>query len=346
VRCARDALLLAGAAALIVSLTLLEGWPPTGLPFLVGVSVAVCLPLLWSRTLPVTAAAASLAVAVVGSAVPGWPGRLVAMVALCSAAYRRRMALGGMLAICLGLTAAYAVLVAKTPGIATFGDLLVLGLAPLVTGYALRLQRDRTRETVRLRIAEDRARLARDMHDSVGHHLTAIRMQAAATRRVLHGSPPNADRALGTITDLASSALGDVRALLNTLREEASGLADVGGLVERLSGPGCRITVHGLPLRLPPAIDHVAYCVVQEALTNAVRHAEATEVEVHLRCRHGELEVSVTDDGGPLEGFVAGQGIRGMRERVDQVGGTLSAGPREPAGWAVRACLPLKREPG
>jgi signal transduction histidine kinase len=160
-----------------------------------------------------------------------------------------------------------------------------------------------------------------------------------AARRALAGTPALADRVLGTINDLSSSALGEVRALLTTLRT-APGLAEVGDLVRRLSSPDRRIAVQGTAVPLPPAVDHAAYRVVQEALTNAVRHTDATEIDVHLRHdRHG-MEITVTDNGTSTDDVVEGHGIRGMRERVRALGGTMSIGPRQPHGWSVRARIP------
>ncbi len=98
--------------------------------------------------------------------------------------------------------------------------------------------------------------------------------------------------------------------------------------------------MHGTAVPLPPAVDHAAYRVVQEALTNAVRHTDATEIEVCLRHdRHG-MEITVTDNGTSTDEAVEGQGIRGMRERVRALGGTTSIGPRHPHGWSVQARIP------
>ncbi|WP_410642491.1 sensor histidine kinase [Amycolatopsis sp. lyj-346] len=335
-------LLAVGTAGLLVGFTLWEN-PGADLPMLVAISLAVCLPLLLCRRLPVTAAVLASGVSLLGSVIPGWPGRLVAMAALCCAAYYRPLRLSSVVAVSLVWVIGYGILSSKMGPAA---DLIVLGVALPVVGYALRLQRDRAGQTIRLRLAEadrvaaeDRARLARDVHDSVGHHLTAIRLQAMAARRALGGTPALADRVLGTINDLSSSALSEVRALLTTLHA-APGLAEVEDLVHRLSGPNRRITVHGTAAPLPLAVDHAAYRVVQEALTNAVRHSDATEIDVCLQHdRHG-MEVTVTDNGTGSAEVVEGQGIRGMRERVHVLGGTLSIGPRPPRGWSVRARIP------
>jgi signal transduction histidine kinase len=337
----RESLLVAVTAALLAGFTLWEGQPMSA--GLVLVSVAVCLPLPLRRKLPMTTAILSSVVSLAGSVIAGWPGRLVAMAALCCAAYYRPLRLRSVLTVSLVWVACYSVVTAR---MSTAADLVVLGMALPAAGYALRLQRDRARQTVQLRLAEadrvaaeDRARLARDVHDSVGHHLTAIRLQAMAARRALGGTPALADRVLGTINELSASALGEVRELLTTSRADP-GLAEVGHLVHRLSSPDRRITVHGTAGPLPPAIDHAAYRVVQEALTNAVRHTDATEIAVSVRHDRAGVEVTVTDNGPGGADVVEGNGIRGMRERVSALGGTVSVGPREPTGWSVRARIP------
>ncbi|ALG10470.1 sensor histidine kinase [Kibdelosporangium phytohabitans] len=335
-------LLVVGTAGLLVGFTRWEN-PEVGLPVLVAISLAVCLPLSLCRRLPVTAAILASGVSLLGSVIPGWPGRLVAMTSLCCAAYYRPLRLSSVVAVSLLWVIGYGILTSKTgPAV----DLVVLGVALPVAGYALRLQRERAGQTIRLRLAEadrvaaeDRAGLARDVHDSVGHHLTAIRLQAMAARRALGGAPALADRVFGTIDDLSSSALSEVRGLLTTL-QAAPGLAAVEDLVRRLSSADRRITVHGKAAPLPQAVDHAAYRVVQEALTNAVRHTDATEIDVCLRHdRHG-MEITVTDNGTSSAEVVEGQGIRGMRERVHVLGGTLSVGPRPPHGWSVRVRIP------
>ncbi|MFD5090377.1 sensor histidine kinase [Amycolatopsis thailandensis] len=335
-------LLVVGTAALLVGFTRWEN-PGADLPTLAAISFAVCLPLALCKRLPLTAAILASGISLLGSLIPGWPGRLVAMATLCCAAYYRPLRLSSVVAVSLVWVIGYGILSSKMGPAA---DLIVLGVALPVVGYALRLQRDRAGQTVRLRLAdadrvaaEERARLARDVHDSVGHHLTAIRLQAMATRRALGGAPALADRVLGTIDDLSSSALSEVRVLLTT-SHGSPGLADIGDLVRRLSTADRRITVLGTAAPLSPVVDHAAYRVVQEALTNAVRHTDATEIDVCLRHdRHG-MEITITDNGAVGAEAVEGHGIRGMRERVRVLGGTLSVGPRPRRGWSVRARIP------
>jgi signal transduction histidine kinase len=355
----RDGLLVAGATVALVGVTLLDG-RRLQISWLIGLSLAVSLPILLRRRLPLTAALCSAVLAMFGLVVPGWPGRLVVMGLFGMAAYHRRQRAWPVLLSSLLWAVVYGSLLPWSYGISGMPDLIVMGAAPVAVGYALRLHGERTRQTVRLHraevergMAEERARLAREVHDSVGHHLTAIRMQATATRRAVRDLPPTADRTLGTIADLSAAALGEVRTLLQTLDEPGLGVAEIEHLARRLSASDLRIVYRpsGEPGCLPPATNHAAYRVAQEALTNAVRHSAATEVQVNVRRERARLVISIADDGPirPATGLVAGlmaegRGIRGMRERVLAVGGALTAGPREPHGWLVEADLPITGE--
>ncbi|MFJ6675976.1 sensor histidine kinase [Actinosynnema sp. NPDC091369] len=355
-RVLREVLLVVGVTAALVLLARWEGpgGPPQGLGLLVGSSLCVTLPLVLRRVLPLTSAVLSAVVGLGGLGfLPAWPGMLVTMGAFCAAVYHRERGPGLVLAVCGCWVLVSAVIAGSPVQVFTVTDLVVMGVAPVATGYALRLHRDRAEQALRVQraeadrvLAEERAQVARDVHDSVGHHLTAIRMQATAVRRVLGGEPPVADRALGTIADLSSSALDEVRGLLSTLRDVpvGAGLAELDRLVERLSGPDRRIAVtwSGQAARAVPApVDRTAYQVVREALTNVVRHSGAGGVEVRLHRDRDRLVVTVVDDGPVADSpRLEGQGIRGMRERVRQLGGTLAVGPRESGGWRVRAELP------
>ncbi|WP_283134475.1 sensor histidine kinase [Rhizohabitans arisaemae] len=362
----KDLLLVSAVVTLLVGVAIWEGRSPTpGLAALIGLSILACLPMLLWRRLPLAAALLSAAVAssigTTDTVVSGWHGRLVAMTLFCLAVYRRPHRPWLVSIVSVGWVFVYGVLIPEEAVSTTvLADLLLVGVTPTAVGYALRLHRQQVEQSVRLRhaeqrrdAAEDRERLARDVHDSVGHHLTAIRMQATAARRALGGAPPTADRALGTIADLSASALTEVRALLSTLREEPAdgmpGLAEVGSLTERLSGPDRVISLarSGSTARLPYQIDQTAYRVIQEALTNAVRHSDATAVDVRLIRKRDRLRLSIVDNGSPRppsELPAEGQGIRGMRERVRLRGGTLAIGPREPYGWQVDVELPIVKE--
>jgi signal transduction histidine kinase len=350
----REVLLVAGAATAAALLTALEAQLPIDVPLLVVFSTGVSLPLLVRRVVPLTAALTSAVIALAGMAqLHRWEGMLVTMALFCAAVYHRPRRPGLVLAVSTCWVVGISMVINE--GALALTNMVIMAVAPVATGYALRLHRDRADQTLRLRraeaervLAEERTWLARNVHDSVGHHLTAIRLQAAAARRTRGDT--SATRALETISDLSLSALTEVRDLLRTLSEHPAalqpGTADLERLAGQLTSAGRTITMRrsGTEGVLPPAVDHTAYRVVQEALTNVVRHSTATKVTVHLRQNDRGLRIEVLDNGAPAQAAQAeGQGIRGMRERVRLLDGTLSVGPVETGGWRVRADLPRER---
>ncbi len=216
---------------------------------------------------------------------------------------------------------------------------------------------ERTREEeARRRVAEERLRIARDLHDLLAHSITLIGVQTSVAAHVLSADPERLDRetvakALDDIAETCRSARGELRTTLEVLREhgppEARGpLPGLDGLPDlaraaRLAGARVEETVR--IRQAPPAVGAAAYRIVQEALTNAVRHAGPdVSVRVELDERQGALHLSVSDDGtGPDAGGTPGFGLVGMRERARSVGGTLDAGPRPGGGFEVAAVLPL-----
>ncbi|MGW0986663.1 sensor histidine kinase [Streptomyces sp. NPDC002486] len=216
---------------------------------------------------------------------------------------------------------------------------------------------ERTREEeARRRVAEERLRIARDLHDLLAHSITLIGVQTSVAAHVLSADPERLDRetvakALDDIAETCRSARGELRTTLDVLREhgppDARGpLPGLGGLPDlaeaaRLAGARVEQTVR--VGQAPPAVGAAAYRIVQEALTNAVRHAgPEPAVHVELDERQGALHLSVRDDGtGPAPGGTPGFGLVGMRERARSVGGTLDAGPRAGGGFEVTAVLPL-----
>jgi signal transduction histidine kinase len=222
---------------------------------------------------------------------------------------------------------------------------------------------ERTREEeARRRVDEERMRIARELHDVVSHTIGVISVQAGVASHLLHRRPDKAADSLAAIRQASDEALGELHAMLGVLREgsgdsgpapltPAPGLAELDALVALAAGAGVEVTVllEGEPRRLPPAVDLAAYRVVQESLTNVVRHAAASRAEVTVT--HGDdrvVVVEVTDDGKGVEppsasgnGHGGGQGILGMRERARALGGSLEAGPRPGGGFRVRASLPV-----
>jgi signal transduction histidine kinase len=202
-------------------------------------------------------------------------------------------------------------------------------------------------------LMEERARIARELHDVVAHHVSMVAVQAETARLTTPGMPEEGQERLLAIGDTAREALTEMRRLLGVLRADAAGdaerapqpgLGELPDLIEgaRAAGTTVRLTVSGPAAPLPPGVDLTAYRIVQEALTNARRHAPGAEVEVELRFAADALHLRVSDNGlGPEDAEPKGHGLLGMRERAAMVGGTLSAGRADGGGFAVDAELPL-----
>jgi signal transduction histidine kinase len=235
----------------------------------------------------------------------------------------------------------------------------VLGDGQRQRGQAI-AERDATREamadTLREQAAmEERARIARELHDVVAHHVSMIAVQAETARLTTEGMPEEGKRRLEAIGNTARGALAEMRRLLGVLREDAGGDAELApqpGLdrldelldTARDAGSPVRLIVSGRAMPLAPGVDLTAYRILQEALTNARRHAPGASVDVELRYDDATLHLSVRDDG-PGATEADGLGLLGMRERATMVGGTLTAGSAEGGGFLVEAELPIG-EPG
>jgi signal transduction histidine kinase len=232
----------------------------------------------------------------------------------------------------------------------------LLGL-PFAAGLAVRAQRQsRARdheEMVRRLAYEERLRVARDVHDVVGHGLAVINMQAGVALHVLERRPEQAAHALQAIKQTSKDALEDLRATLAVFRQREPaarrpepGLEQLEGLVAAMREGGLEVDVvmAGQPPKLPAAVDVAAYRIVQESLTNVLRHAGSTSATVRVDHAPGQVVIEVTDRGrgrGAAEPRHGGHGIAGMRERAAAIGGSLEAGPRQGAGFRVHARLPL-----
>ena len=200
----------------------------------------------------------------------------------------------------------------------------------------------------------ERVRIARELHDVVAHHVSVMGVQASATRRVMERDPAKARAALAAVEQSARTAVDELRRMLNLLRttggaEErpsGSGVGRLDQLVANARDAGLTATlgVYGEPVPLPESLSQAAYRIVQEAVTNTLKHANASVIDVRVRYHAAELEVDVTDDGrGAPPGAPAGVGLGliGMRERVAAHEGTLEAGTRSGGGYRVRARFPL-----
>jgi len=217
---------------------------------------------------------------------------------------------------------------------------------------AARLEREQRREAERA-VIDERARIARELHDVVAHHVSAIAVQAGAAEELAEAEPSRARDALRQIQGAAREALAEMRTLVGVLRNEEDaaslgpqpGLAQVDRLASqtRSSGLDVRVRIEGSARSLPAAVDLSAFRILQEALTNTLRHARAAHADVVVRYGDEDVELLVSDDGHPVapspdqEG---GRGLVGMRERVALFGGRLEAGPAPSGGFRVHAVLP------
>jgi signal transduction histidine kinase len=219
---------------------------------------------------------------------------------------------------------------------------------------AARAERERE-ERATAAVSEERARIARELHDVVGHSVSVMTVQASAVRRLLRPEQQRERDALLIVEQTGREALAEMRRMVGVLRrpEEAPALAPqpslehLDGLVAqaREAGLPVELRIEGEPVQLPAGLDLTAYRLVQEGLTNAMKHAHAERTQVVVRYGDNDIEVTVSDDGrGTLGGDGAasgGHGLVGMRERVSVYGGELEAGPRPGGGYRLRARLPV-----
>jgi signal transduction histidine kinase len=215
---------------------------------------------------------------------------------------------------------------------------------------AEREERDREEES-RRRVANERLRIARDLHDSLAHALVAINVRAGVAAHLTDSQNPTA--ALLDIKAVSADALRDLRATLGLLREQdeaapVSPALDLAALPEligraRASGLDADMDIKVNGEAVPTPVGRAAFRIVQEALTNVVRHAHASSAHVVVATGSGALRVEVTDDGRGGTGGTEGHGLRGMAERAAALGGRVDTGPRAEGGWRVEAVLPLSR---
>jgi signal transduction histidine kinase len=362
-----DALLAAALAIPSLVQVLVTPIAPRG----VGVLVAVwsTAPIAWRRARPLPAALAGSLVYVVPTGGYVYLGYVAAFVLFYSlAAYEddaARVALGtacGLL-LTVAATAEHAEALGEL-----FGGLTSVA-APAAVGRVVRRQRrqsDRLRELTehlelerergaRAAVTEERARIARELHDVVAHGVSVIAIQSDAAEAAIDHDPALAREPLRTIRGSAGEALGEMRRLLGVLREEGEdgeltpqpGLAQVPALVEslRAAGVAVELELRGAPRTVAASIDLSGYRIVQEALTNVRKHAPGAAAEVCLQWGDEALELSVRNGPSgvaPRAGDSGGHGLVGMRERVRLHGGELRAGPSPDGGFEVLAVLPYR----
>jgi signal transduction histidine kinase len=252
------------------------------------------------------------------------------------------------------ILATFAVSIATddTPAVEEAGGLVFL-LMPAVIGASVRFwatARERQWERVR---SGERERLARELHDTVAHHVSAMVIRAQAGRVVAGADPAAAVEALEGVEEEGARTLEEMRAMVATLRDSGAGVelapaAGVADLERLLRAPGVRLRVDlglgGDLDGLPAAVDAAVYRIVQESVTNAMRHAvDATEVVVRVTGEPQTVRVTVRDDGARAGRGRDGYGLAGLRERAALLGGELSAGPGTDRGWHVEAQLPRGR---
>jgi signal transduction histidine kinase len=350
-----------------------SGAPTTALWITVPLLLIVPIPLFWWRRFPFGAPAA---VFVIGSAVSFVDGRLLTFtlatfLTVLAAAFLfgqledRRQAVTG-LAIALGAAGVVTINDPTQVWSDYVGVVLIMSIAWLA-GFAIgrkfeqasaaqaraeRLEREQEAEA-RAAVAEERARIARELHDVVGHSVSVMTVQASAVRRRLNPDQEQEREALEIVEQTGREALAEMRRLVGVLRrpEEGPALAPQPSLqhLDRLvaqareSGLPVELRIEGEATQLPPGVDLTAYRLVQEGLTNAIKHARASKADVVVRYADGSVEVTVTDDGpGGGDGGGGGHGLVGMRERVTVYGGELEAGPRPEGGYSLRARLPVQ----
>jgi signal transduction histidine kinase len=219
--------------------------------------------------------------------------------------------------------------------------------------YALIAEAAELKREAKAAVADERSRIARELHDIISHTVSVIGLQAGAAERMLDRDPERARQPLQSIQERARESVLELRRLFGILRdgEERAELtpqprlAQLGLLLEQVHAAGLDIDLHveGVPRPLPPGVELSAYRIVQEALTNVLKHAQASRADVLLRYGDRALELEITDDGSGALANGGGHGLIGMRERATLYGGTLTAGRQSNGGFVVTAQLPHER---
>ena len=323
------------------------------------------------RTAPLAVLATTLTAAAAIVAFGDDPSGVAVMIALYStAALCERQVSLAALALTVAIAAPLSAATADTPGRETsawFGAIIVVVLAVGIWGlgayaqtqrrYRRELQEraasaEREREQLaRIAVHEERASIARELHDIVAHSVSVMLVGVRGARDALRASPEVAEETLARVERSGEQSLAELRRILALLREPAQraesrpqpSLAELDELVAsyRAAGLAVRLEVIGEPTPLPSGVELSVYRIVQEALTNALKHSGATSVTVTLAFRDAHLELEVVDDGAPTPGAATGQGLIGMRERVALLGGELETGQRGGGGFRVAARLPV-----
>jgi signal transduction histidine kinase len=352
------------------------GAPSTSLWFSVPAVAVLVLPLFFRRRFPFAAPAAYWILAAALTYVDGvlipFIGSL-GVVGLATAFLLGNLRDGVKGGVGLAIVAgSIMVVVYNIPGPATNSDLIFITLrfvAAWVAGYALRersqqaeaaemraIMAEREREAAaRIAVAEERARIARELHDVVAHSVSVMVLQIGAVRHKLPAILEDDREALGRVELAGRTALAEMRHLLGAMRSDGDevelapqpGLDGLDSLVEEVSRAGLPVRLHleGEPFALPRALDLSAYRIVQEGLTNALKHARATRVDVTVSYGADELYIEVRDNGRGLSATDGlGHGLVGIGERVKIYGGEMSTGTANGGGFVLSTRLPLVRD--
>jgi len=324
--------------------------------------------LAWRRRAPLVVLGLAIAAAAVSVTAPvDAPVALV--VALTVATYSVGANATGRAAVFGGVGVGVLIAVAVAKDLGPDQDIndvavpaLIFGM-PWLAGLSLRSRREREAALEGLRaehasaaVADERARIARDLHDAVAHSMGVIILQARGARRTFRTDPGAALEALDAIETTGTEALAEMRGLVGVLRDDGQQMAlapppslrHVASLVAtvREAGLPVDLSIEGTPVGLPAGMDASAYRIVQEALTNALAHAGPATANVVIRYGTDDLDLEIGDTGvGPRDDRADGHGLTGMRQRVSFHDGRLEVGPRPGGGFMVRASLPL-RAPG
>jgi len=310
--------------------------------------------LAWRRSRPVASYAVFVAGALVVSATFHYIGLLSVLMLLSLYSLtthgRRRDALIGLAA---GIASFVGLGLADVPDLRTKDVLLAIALlvAAWAVGDAVRARREQHQDQLKSAVTEERLRIARELHDVVAHSMSLIAVQAGVGAHVIRTDPAAAEHSLDVIADTSRKALEQTRSMLGMLREEtedgtrppAQGLGDLPALVQdvRAAGLEVELVTSGNPEIVDPAVSLTAYRIVQESLTNVIKHSAATTAKVVVTATSTELDLEITDPGpkrGDLRGGTSGHGLVGLDERARLVGGAVEYGARG-AGFRVHATL-------
>ena len=353
---------------LVLDGALSEGGKPVTAVRVLAV-VAACLPLVIRRRVGILVLAPLVTAGVIVSLWAIEPGNTVVLipaVALSELAARtdRRYTLGtGLLVIpCVVVSVAPFADSAEELFSITLRNVAYCFLA-LAAGDAVRSRREAVERTAAAaeeqalrRMGEERLRLAREVHDVVAHSIAAINVQSGVAAHLMDRDPEQARTALQRIKAASGEALADLRAAIGVLRDPSApapvdphhGFGELDELLAGLRAAGVRVELDMEPLpEVGPDVQAAGYRIVQEALTNVLRHAGASSVRVRVAAEGDAVAVEVVDDGmgtAPGVGGGSGNGIRGMRERASALGGTLEAGPAAGGGWRLAARLPTRAQ--